>query len=307
MEGSHIRLRLLPAVEVHAEKIKQIAEQTIAAYLKRRPALFAPDPKTLAPLYKAMFISEYGEGKWREKYGEDGTMSIRPNNSFHYIEYEPEYHRYGGAEGVKLAEWHFDHSSDIIVQLLRDVNVRVPSMLLGISVQLSLPLYYGFFENDQDVMSALDGYIDFWQNTQGGGRGWSNVKNIQVEAYDKYYQRMAAEMQKRILEIKEYMTQERTKKQLTPVEYAWKSHILELRQRVDALFAQGKMEFEDTYEGWLPGSPEHHKSEYRRLLGSYVHMTNNRLGVSILHEVYLSYLSKRSLEDLTLSNQGVRA
>lgn len=33
------------------------------------------------------------------------------------------------------------------------------------------------------------------------------------------------------------------------------------------------------------------------LLSSYVHMTNNRLGVSILDEIYLSYLMRAALLD----------
>jgi hypothetical protein len=32
------------------------------------------------------------------------------------------------------------------------------------------------------------------------------------------------------------------------------------------------------------------------LLSSYIHMTNNRLGVAILDEIYLSYLIERALE-----------
>src|SRR5947209_1661618 len=207
MEGSHVRLRLLPAAGADEEKIKRIAEQAITTYLKRRPALYTPDPKSLAPFYKDMFISEYGEEKWVEKYGEGGTMLVRPNNSFHYIEYEPEYFRYGGVEGVKLAEWHFDYSSKIIAELLREVNVRVPTILLGISVQLFLPLFYGFFENDQAVITALDGYISFWQNSRGAG-GWANAKHVQVDSYNKYYLRMAADVHHRILAITEYITQE---------------------------------------------------------------------------------------------------
>ena len=99
------------------------------------------------------------------------------------------------------------------------------------------------------------------------------------------------------------MTQERTQEQLTSIEYAWKSHILELRERVDTLFAQGQLTFEGAIEEWQRGSFDEQESRYRRLIGSYVHMTNNRLGVSIFHEVYLSYLLKRSLEDLTRNNQ----
>ena len=118
---------------------------------------------------------------------------------------------------------------------------------------------------------------------------------------------MAPVLQQRILEIKKYMTQMRTKEQLTPIEYAWKSHIQELRQCVDTLLARGNIMLFGVPEEQLPGPSEITDKAYRFLLGSYVHMTNNRLGVSIFHEVYLAYLLKRALEDLTRNSQEVAA
>lgn len=297
LEGPHIRLRLLPAPGVDEAEIKRVAEQTLALYLKNRPALFSPDAKSLAPIYRKMFLSEYREEKWNQLYGEGGEMPLRENNSFHYIAYEPEYDRYGGVEGVALSEWHFEQSSDLILELLREVNVRVSSILLGTSVQLFLPLFYGFFADDEAVINALDDYIKFWQNIHG--EGWSRPGRTQTDTYEKHYARMARDLQQRVLEIKEYMTQEHNRKLLTPIESAWKAHILELRQRVDALFAEGKLTFDALPQDWLPGPFDLQTAHYRRLLGSYVHMTNNRLGVSIYHEIYLAYLVKRALEDLT--------
>ncbi len=305
MEGTHVRLRLLPAEGVDEERIKRIAEQAITIYLKRRPALFVPDSKSLAPIYKSMFLSEYGEKKWQEKYG-DRDMALRPNNTFDYIEYEPEYFRYGGVEGVELAEWHFDYSSNIIIQLLREVNVGVPTMRLGIAVQLFLPLFYGFFGTDQGVIDALAGYISFWQASHGNAGG-PYEKLMAVGSYHKNYLRMAPELQQRVLEIKKYMTEDRTQEQLTSIEYAWKSHIQELRRRVDALLAKGGITLLGADREALPSLSGQLDKEYRFLLGSYVHMTNNRLGVSISHEVYLAYLLKRALEDIVQRKPEVAA
>jgi Lantibiotic biosynthesis dehydratase C-term len=93
---------------------------------------------------------------------------------------------------------------------------------------------------------------------------------------------------------------------LTAPESAWKEHIGELCQRLTHLYQQKKL--------YIP--PQKHQLEIdeyshitSRLLGSYVHMTNNRLGLSITQEIYLAYLLKRSLEDILLNLQddaGVR-
>src|SRR5690606_19224231 len=99
--------------------------------------------------HKQMFLAEYGEEAWNEKYGADGVMPFRDNNSYHYIEYEPEYDRYGGPHGVELAEWHFEKSSDIILRILRDINVRVRDILIRISRQLFLAVCYVFMEQYQ--------------------------------------------------------------------------------------------------------------------------------------------------------------
>jgi|SRR5579863_1520390 len=294
MEGPHVRLRLLPAGQDCEAEIQSITEQAITSYLKQRPALYQPDAKALSPFYKSLFIAEYGQAKWLEKYGEDGMISIRPNNSFAYIPYEPEYFRYGGIDGIELAEWHFDQSSDIIIELLREVNVRVPTILLGISIQLSLPLFYGFFADDQQVMDAFDNYIGFWQNN------YSSSGNF--EAYNKKYQRMAPYLQQRILEIKRQMVTHTAT--LTPIEAAWKAHIHELHTRVDSFIADRSARLMD---GWIdetgesaidaPLRNQDTKNVYHILLNSYIHMTNNRLGVTIPHEVYLAFLLKQALGD----------
>jgi Lantibiotic biosynthesis dehydratase C-term len=130
-EGPHIRLRLLPAVGADEEKIKYLSEAAITTFLKLRPALYSINHEKIAPIYKKLFIAEYGEAAWLTTYGEDGVMPLRPNNSFAYIPYIPETVRYGGPVAMELAEWHFEHSSDTVIGLLQQTNVGVHTMLLG--------------------------------------------------------------------------------------------------------------------------------------------------------------------------------
>src|SRR5262245_17361535 len=110
-EGPHIRLRFLPADGVDPAEIKAEAEAAIGEFLQRRPALYELDPESNSEVYKEMYVSEYGEQRWDEEYGPDGVMPFQPNNSFQYIAYEPEYDRYGGPDGIEVAEWHFEKSS----------------------------------------------------------------------------------------------------------------------------------------------------------------------------------------------------
>lgn len=294
VEGPHVRLRLLPTSDADDAKIRQIAEQAITAYLRRRPALYRMDQQAVAPFYKDLFVIEYGEAKWEETYGKEGSMPFYPNNSFAYIDYEPEYGRYGGAAGVEMAEWHFEYSSDTVIGLLRETNVNVRSMLLGRSVQLALPFFYGIFGDDESVLSALDRYIANWQKVYP----WRRRNSQDQQA--KRYQRMAPILQERITQIRRYMLEEYSTSDLTETEKSWKQHISELRQNIDHLYREQRL---------IPGSqnrpeiPSSLNEFYHYLLSSYIHMTNNRLGVSIPEEVYVAYLLKRTLEDLLTSEK----
>lgn len=287
VEGPHVRLRLLPANGADDEKIKHMAEQAITRYLQQRPALYNLDQRVVASFYKELFVMEYGEEKWVQTYGRDGVMPLRPNNSFAYIDYEPEYARYGGTAGVELAEWHFEYSSDTVIDLLRETNVSVQSILLGRSVQLALPFFYGVFEEDDRVLHALDRYIASWQ--------WMYPRRHRnyLDQHAKRYQRMAPILQQRVAQIRRYMLEEHPANRLTKTEKGWKQHIYELRQNIDRLYHEQKLTIENQQE-----NPSSLSEAYHYLLSSYIHMTNNRLGVSIPEEVYVAYLLKRTLSDL---------
>ena len=71
-------------------------------------------------------------------------MTLRPNNSFAYQPYEPEYGKYGGPAGVELAEWHFRHSSDLVIEAFRTLNVHLRTVTLGTSAQLMMVMAGAF-------------------------------------------------------------------------------------------------------------------------------------------------------------------
>ncbi|HET8841763.1 MAG TPA: thiopeptide-type bacteriocin biosynthesis protein [Ktedonobacteraceae bacterium] len=288
VEGPHVRLRFLPTSDADVEKIKWNTERAITAFLQKRPALYSLSYDIFAPIYKNMFVGEYGEARWQEVYGDEGIMPLRQNNTFDYIEYEPEYSRYGGVEGVELAEWHFEHSSDTVINLLREVNVNVQSILLGRSIQLALPFFYGVFETDERVLFALDQYIATWM-------GRDPQQSHRIRQYEKKYQRMSAILTQRIRKIREYMLNKHSSARRTETEENWKKHIIEFRLRLQKLYTANKLiaDFESPQASSFTLDDVYHY-----LQSSYVHMTNNRLGVSIPQEVYIGYLLKRALVDI---------
>ncbi len=295
MEGLHVRLRLLPAENVAQAEIKQIIDPVISDYLKQKPALYTLNEESVQPLYKKFFIAEYGEKNWVETYGIDGVMPFRPNNSFHYIDYEPEYDRYGGVEGVELAEWHFEKSSDIVIQLIRETNIHVRTILLGQSIRLMLPFYYVFLEDDNKVISFLDRFIWQWYTTY-----YEDITKL--SKFDKNHMRMADNLRRRIASSRSYVVDGRSE-HFPALERAWAAHLWELRDKVRDLVEARMLVFPSKRGGQI--TVDSLESAYSFLLNSYIHMTNNRLGARIPDEVYISYLIKRSLEMQHLASQEV--
>ncbi|GAA1329520.1 thiopeptide-type bacteriocin biosynthesis protein [Saccharothrix algeriensis] len=283
LEGPHVRLRLLPAAGVDPELVRSETRAALTAFLRRRPALYEADADGLADLYHRMFLAEYGQERWDETYGESG-MPLRANNSCHEMPYEREYGRYGGVAGVELAEWHFEVSSDLVAGLLRTTNVHVRTVLLGLAAQLSATMCFSFLGTAERVAKFLDDYRTFWETT------YQENSDEYHESFDKSYARMADKLAERVAAAAEVALDHASAAD-SDARRGWASHCADLRDRVAELARAGALEFSRGPVADVDGASA-------ILLSSYLHMTNNRLGVSILDEIYLSYVLRRAVLDL---------
>ncbi|MFU8874094.1 lantibiotic dehydratase C-terminal domain-containing protein [Micromonospora sp. SL4-19] len=288
MEGPHVRLRVLPAPGVDPAVVRARVDGAIAAFLRRRPALYEVDSDGLGDLYKQMYVAEYGRQRWDDEYGSDGVMPMRANNSYHHIPYEREYGRYGGPAGIQLAEWHFEHSSDVVLDLLATTNVHVRPVLLGLSAQLGMMMCAVFLPDDRRIAEFLDEYRRFWEVS------YSEPSDDYHASFDTSYRRMDGALRDRLAQIRAAAWGHGD---VGPngVEGRWVAHCRELRARVAGAVERGELVFQRG-----DGEPTPIRDldvALPILLSSYVHMTNNRLGVSILDEIYLSYLMRAALLD----------
>lgn len=281
--GPHVRLRLSPADGVEDGAVKEVVEADLRAFLARRPALFQMDRKQLAPLYRSMFEAEYGREEFVARYGEDGEIPFYENNTFHYIDYEPEYERYGGEAGVDLAERHFEVSSDIVLRLVQETNMHLRGITMGHSVQMMLQLCYAFLGDEGRICDFLERYMEFWQNS------YNQSSHKLYPGFDRKYAHMAPKLHKRIGEVRR-LNEGGDSSGATESERKWVAHAKELREEVWRLASEQRLQ--------LRGGVEDPEAALAVLLSSYVHMTNNRIGVSILDEIYLSYIIRRALLNL---------
>ncbi|NEE03722.1 thiopeptide-type bacteriocin biosynthesis protein [Phytoactinopolyspora halotolerans] len=294
MEGPHIRVRFKPSSPELRDEVTQRATAALEEFLKRRPALYDTDVDGLDDLYKRMYVAEYGEESWNEKYG-DGGMPYRPNNSVALMPYDPEYDRYGGPVGIDIAEWHFEHSSDLVALLLATSNAHVRPVLLGMATQLSLMTAYTFLHTDEAVRRFFQRYRTFWETS------YQEPSDDYHSSFEKSFDRTRETLLPRIERIRSVAaamngTADATgdEPSLSQIERRWLAHCAELRDRVLDAASRGELLF-PSRQGEGRSTIDEPEALATVLLSSYIHMTNNRLGVAILDEIYLSYLIERAL------------
>jgi hypothetical protein len=288
-EGPHIRLRLKPSAPAAREEVTTRAVNAVQDFLKRRPAFFeiSADAESRTRDYKKMYVIEYGEARWNTEYGVDGRMPIRPNNSIALLPYEPEYERYGGHAGVRIAEWHFEQSSDMVALLLARSNTHVRTVLLGLTAQLMLMTAYTFLGGDAEVHRFFQRYRTIWEKSYGDITG-------RYSLFDKNFELTRDSFAQRLNRIQELANAEDLTKS-SRIERAWLAHCRELRDRVRAAANRSELLLLDGDTG-VPAPVSASNGLEAVLLSSYIHMTSNRLGALISDEVYLSYLIERVLE-----------
>lgn len=284
LEGPHLRVRILPTSTEVTDQLRNDFLEEVNKFLDHRPALYETDPESTREIYEKFFLAEYGIDEWNRRYGVDGKMPFRANNSIEEFEYEPEYKRYGGRVGMEIGEWHFERSSDVVAELLERSNTQIRPLLLGLSMQLSLIMAYAFLEKDESVGRFFNSYRIFWETT------YAEPSDSYHDNFDKSFLLNQDSLKERIRRIKSELHLEVDS--LPKLERMWLVHCRELRNRIwEAL---PDLDFGAQYS-FSTDTVKRFEEAASILLSSYIHMTNNRLGAAILDEIYISYLVEKNI------------
>jgi hypothetical protein len=289
LEGPHVRMRLKPRRAADTELVTELAERRVREYLARRPALYDVDTGFLGDLYQQLFAMEFSDDEKQDYLTDDGTMRLRPNNDVARLPYEPEHGKYGGPAGVELAEWHFQHSSDLTIELLRTNNLHLRPVLLGTAAQLMMVMSAAFLDDTDELAGFLGRYHDFWRSHFAG------TDFIADEEYATGFADNAERMGALFARVREAVRSGEPDG-LPPHLAGWAAHCRELRGRVAELARAGRLTFGswDRTRTTVVTDPG---EALVILLSPYLHMTNNRLHVTIRDEAYLAYLLGRALTE----------
>jgi hypothetical protein len=297
MEGPHVRLRLKPVTDAAAPAVLAAADTAVRGFLSSRPALFDYD-QDLLKMQDSLLVTEYPDEQERRRMYPDGRVPVQDNNTFHYRDYQPEYGRYGGPVGVAIAERHFEFSSDLVIKLLQTANVHIRPVLLGLAAQLMMISASTFLRDTDSMMIFLKRYQEYWSSSFGLDY-WTSSPGTAIDGTDLYrtcYDSMKGELADRFIDT--HNTIQRGKlDRLTGFRAVWARHWEGLREQVLEAGTAGKLTFIKNGTSRAPKVISNPDPLLPHLLASYVHMTNNRLGLSISDEAYLSYVLARTLKD----------
>ena len=198
------------------------------------------------------------------------------------IEYEPETERYGGPEGVRLAERFFEISSDTAYALLQRTSRTERSSRLGKGLLTMVQLFHVFSTGRPHATRWAEqynlGYLRGVARDEEGRDAWLGAFQ---GGYDAQAETLGAY-------VEEVWTRMEEGDSLSDALDLYADGLREVRGHFRELFDAGKL-----------AGPAGVWPEWEAAVGgiasSYMHMMNNRLGITIQEESYLAYLILRTL------------
>ena len=279
--GPHIRLRFYGETKILNSKLKPAIAACFSDYFRKQP-------------------SRREEPDWIKKLPREQRWFS--NNSVQFIPYEPEIERYGGPVGLQIAEKQFEASSRAVLDILKENKPWSYDRALGAAIQLHLAFASGLH---MDLTESKAFYSHVFQNWLARSYSYHSKMN-EVELKSKRDTTLKAFEEN-------FVTQQPT---LVPyIKTVWQAlehHVAfqqtwlnRWRNKTSTVYDQlcnSQNQQKLTYPDWLEPNRELKglKKEPKLwfILGSCIHMTNNRLGILNRDEAYLGYLIKSCLESI---------
>jgi len=279
--GPHIRLRFKGKKHILDQKTKPQLESFFLNYFKKNS-------------------SRRNEPERTRKLTEE--QSWFPNNSLQFIPYEPEVERYGGPVGILISEKQFEVSSRAVLSIIKESNNWDYDRALGAAIQLHLSFAFSLGMDLTETTQFYSHIFKIWFSHAYGAEPNISAEeskksqDLALKAFDENFSR-----QKSIL-IPYHEKLLNAFEDNTEFEQAWLNSWLQEMTIVGNELRDAQKKRQLIIPDWFNPSPEINVPEANQklwpILESYVHMTNNRLGILNRDEAYLGYLIKRSLEHL---------
>ena len=280
--GPHIRLRFQGPADILEERVKPQCTAFFQQYYTRYP-------------------SQRDEPAWVQALPAEAQWF--PNNSVQFLAYEPEIERYGGLAGMRIAEQQFHASSEAVLALLQDSAHWGYDRALGAAIQLHLTFAAAL---GMDWHEALHFYTRVAQHWSHHPALFAPALSPQARAQhrDKIWRTFAQRFaQQQGILVPYHETLWRALMDDVAFEHNWLNQWRHDMQQVGCALrraqAQQQLLVPPEWPFDTTGARPTTLQQLWPLFESYVHMTNNRLGILNRDEAYLAYLMQQSLQALS--------
>lgn len=241
---------------------------------------FFGDEKTLDEIVKPEF-----EKFLLANFPEDLKVDLPEYELFKWVEYEPEIERYGGNHAIEVAEEYFNYSSDFAIELLDGVTQGNNSQRLGKGLIATNLIIYAFTSSRDLGLRLAEQYHKGYLSAVARQDGLKeDMLEMFKDGFDKQAQNLI-EFNNSLWEVLE----EDGELPESFIEFV--KNLFTIKNKLNQLDSEGKLIETDSGKMNL-------YEKYFRIVPSYIHMMNNRLGISIPEESYLSFLITKALQTI---------
>lgn len=277
--GPHIRLRFNGNEKRLTQQLKPLLIKYFNNYFKSNPSI-REEP---------LWIKELSEkDKWY------------PNNTIQFIEYKPEISRYGGEAGIVIAEKQFELSSKTVMMAIAEQDQWDYDSAMGIAIELHLAFAYSVGMKKKEMKIFFQVFANSWLPIT-----FNNYPGMPEEEFNKNQQevlemfKQSFDQQKEILISfqKELLKSFREKKLIqNKLLKPWMNGNMIIAENLKALQTKKELFYETPLKlDKAYGIPTKNVLLWP-ILQSYIHMTNNRLGIENKDEAFLGYIICQGLK-----------
>lgn len=279
-KGPHIRLRFKGDIEKMNRELKPRIVEYFNDYMEKNP-------------------SKREEPEWLKDAAEE--MQWYPNNSVQFIPYQPEVVRYGGKYGIVVGEQEFMANSNAVLSLISESSGWDYSRALGAAIQLHLGFSYGLGMDLNEMRAFFQRFYNNWLprayyffEKDISKEEMESRREETLESFDKTWESQKESISAFFKMVWEAMEEN--------VEFeqdwlnTWIDDMRDVKANLVKLQQEDKLEPPSWYPHPKPDEYDQDTFDRWRIYDSYVHMTNNRLGIQNRDEAYLAYLIKNCLD-----------
>lgn len=198
---------------------------------------------------------------------------LLPNNTLQFIAYEPEVMRYGNFQSIQWAEQQFVASSDYVMKQVAEIPAWTGAVALLHAIKLNIAVMYALQEEKEMNLDTCRRFIHAWlPRLYDPGKDRLQQEQHYMNLFQTRFEQYADSLNTAALALWEGLSQGACEPRLQ----IFMEHNRHIFQQYKALGFE-TIRLQD-------------------IIGSFMHMGHNRLGISNQDEAYIMFFTLKCLE-----------